>query len=188
MKIPIVDLTLENLQLLKEQNDWSDHFNVVVWPRVLFWLGIKEQFKEYTSLDWKIHFTPDNMHNNFISMHIRDDQDVFNFYFQVPLVEKLTFNLYLGDSTYNFFEIHPFLIDRKIIKKDEYQIQATSNILPHLVLSSESTKYDKAVLWEIDESSYLKAVANDPIINTLVAGFRKFISPLEKIIKGEWEL
>ena len=186
MKIPIIDLTLDNLKKLKAENDWSDHFNLVVWPRALFWLGLKEQFKEHALLDWKIHFTPDNMHNNFISMHVRDEKDVFNFYFQVPLVEKLSFNLYLGDSTYNFFEIHPFLISQGIIGKDEYEIQATSTILPHLVLSSANSKYDKGTLWKIEETNYQEIVKHDPVINLLVVNFKKFVIPLQKIINGEW--
>ncbi len=188
MKIPIIDLTLENLNKLKEQNDWSDHFKLVVWPRALFWLGLKELFNDYSSLDWKIHYTPENMHNNFISMHINDPKNVFNFYFQIPLVEKMSFNLYLGDNTYNFFEIHPFLISMGVIEKEEFDIKATSTVLPHLVLSTPISKYDKGTLWNIDENNYLEAVKIDSLINLLTLNFRKFIKPLEKIIKGDWIL
>ncbi|GAF02493.1 hypothetical protein [Saccharicrinis fermentans] len=188
MKIPIVDLNLVNVKELKAQNEWSDHFKLVVWPRILFWLGLKELFVDHKQLDWKIHFTPDNMHNNFISMHIVDEKEVFNFYFQVPLVERLSFNLYLGDNTYNFFEIHPALIAKGVIKKEEIEIGATSNILPHLVLSTSNSKYDKRILWDIDEDNYCKLVKYDPIINLLNANFIRFIPPLKKIIDNEWKL
>jgi len=188
MKIPIIDFTFDNIQKLKEQNAWSDHFNLVVWPRLLIWLGLKEEFKDYKDLNWKIHYTPDNMHNNFVSMHINDPSDTFNFYFQVPLVQNLSFNLYLGDSTYNFFEIHPKILSEKVIKDGEYKIQATSTILPHLVLSTPNSKYDRKVLMEINEENYLALVKNDPLINLLIVNFNKFIKPLQKIITGEWVL
>ncbi|MGQ1784422.1 MULTISPECIES: hypothetical protein [unclassified Saccharicrinis] len=188
MKIPIVDLTLENLKKLRQQNDWSDHFKLVVWPRTLLWLGLKELFADYKSLDWKIHFTPENMHNNFISMHVKDEKEVFNFYFQVPLVEKLSFNLYLGDSTYNFFEIHPALIAMGTMKKDEIEIQATTSVLPHLVLSTPNSKYDKGTLWEINEENYLYLVKNDALINLLTSNFKRFIPSLKKIIDSEWNI
>ncbi len=189
MKIPIIDLSLENLIELKEKHDYSEHFKLVVWPRALVWLGLKEQFKEFDTLHWKIHYTPENMHNNMISMHIGDpDEQKFNFYFQIPLVQKLSFNLYLGDSTYNFFEIHPLLIEKGVIKKDEIPIQATSTILPHLVLSDSESKYQKAVLWKINEENYKEQVKNDPLINLLLINFKRFIPPLQNIINGEWML
>lgn len=188
MKIPIIDFTLNNLHQLRQQNDWSDHFNLILWPRILIWLGIKEQFKEYTSLNWMIHYTPDNMHNNFISAHIKDDHNTFNFYFQIPLVEKLSFNLYLGDSTYNFFEIYPILLSKGIIKKDEYKLRATSTILPHLVLSTANSKYEKSTLYKINEKNYLTITQTDPLINLLTVNYKKFIPPLKKIIQGEWLL
>lgn len=46
MRIPIQALNIENLLTLKEHNDWNDHFKIVVWPRLLFWLGLTEQFSE----------------------------------------------------------------------------------------------------------------------------------------------
>ncbi len=188
MKIPIIDFTIENLNTLKSQNEWNDHFNLILWPRLLFWLGLKEHFSDYKALDWKIHYTPENMHNNFISMHIRDDNDRFNFYFQVPLVQKLSFNLYLGDNTYNFFEAHPMLISKGVIKKEEYKIGATSSILPHLVLSNTNHRYSQHCLRKINEVEYINLTKNDPLINLLIQNFKKFIPPLDKIIKGEWIL
>ncbi len=188
MKIPIIDLTFENIQILKEQNDWSDHFNLVVWPRLLIWLGLKDQFADNNDIKWMVHYTPDNMHNNFVSMHVIDPDETFNFYFQVPLVQNLSFNLYLGDSTYNFFEIYPRIISEGIIKEEEYKIQATSTILPHLVLSTANSKYERKVLMEINEDNYMTIVKNDPLINLLILNFNKFIKPLQKIITGEWKL
>ena len=188
MKIPIEELNLDIAKKLRIKNEWSDHFKLVVWPRILFWLGMKELFVDNEQLSWKIHYTPDNMHNNFISMHIVDEKEVFNFYFQVPLVERLSFNLYLGDNTYNFFEIHPVLIANGIIKKDEVEIGATSTVLPHLVLTTSNSKYDKKILWDIHEENYAKLVQHDAIINLLNANFIKFIPPLRRIIDNEWKI
>ncbi len=188
MKIPIIDLTIENIQKLREQNDWNDHFNLVVWPRLLIWLGLKAQFEDVEDLSWKVHYTPDNMHNNFVSMHINDPGKTFNFYFQIPLVQNFSFNLYLGDSTYNFFEIYPRIISEGIIKEEEYKIKATSTILPHIVLSTPQSKYERKVLMEINEENYHTMIKNDPLINLLLLNFNKFMKPLQKIISGEWKL
>lgn len=188
MKIPIVDLTLENIFILKEKNEWSDHFNLVVWPRILVWLGLKEQFKEINSLDWKIYYSPDNMHNNMISMHLKDPNKVFNFYFQVPLVQNLSFNLYLGDSTYNFFEIYPLLLSKGVVKKDELPLKATSTILPHLVLSTQNSKYNNETLWKVNDVNYSLIMQNDALINLLTYNFKRFIPPLQKIINSEWRI
>ena len=188
MKIPIIDFTLKNIQQLKEQNSWSDHFNIILWPRILVWLGLKEQFSDNQNIKWMIHYTPENMHNNFISMHIIDPNNTFNFYFQVPMVQNLSFNLYLGDSTYNFFEIHPLILNKGVIKKDEYKLEATSAILPHLVLSTPNSKYDRGTLLKINEENYIELTKTDPLINLLTLNFRKFIPPLQKIITGEWQL
>jgi len=187
MKIPIIDFTIENAINLKEQNSHSDHFNIILWPRILFWLGLKEHFSDYKNLNWKIHYTPDNMHNNFISMHVRYEKTKLNFYFQVPLVQKFSFNLYLGDNTYNFFDAYPLLNRKGVIKKDEYKIEATSTILPHLVLSTTANKYQQACIYRINEENYSDITKTDPAINLLVTSFRKFIPPIEKIINGEWK-
>ncbi len=188
MKIPIIDLTLENIQKLKAENDWSDHFNITLWLRLLIWLGLKEQFADKKELKWMIHYTPQNMHNNFVSMHIVDPADKFNFYFQCPLVEKFSLNLYLGDNTYNFFEAHPLLMEKNVFKDGEYPIAATSTILPHLVLSTKVSKYTKDCLYHIDESNYIELTKTDPFINLLTLNFNKFITPIQKIINGEWKL
>ncbi len=188
MKIPIIDLTIENIQKLQEQNDWSDHFNLVVWPRLLVWLGLKDQFLDYKDLNWKVHYTPDNMHNNFVSMHVNDPNQTFNFYFQIPLVQNFSFNLYLGDSTYNFFEIYPKLIEEGVVNDGEFKIQATSTILPHLVLSTPQSKYERKVLMEINEKNYSVLVKNDPLINLLIWNFNRFIKPLQMIVDGKWSL
>lgn len=156
MKIPIIDLSLDNVLKLKQENDWNDHFKLILWPRILTWLGLKEQFNSLESLDWKIHYTPENMHNNFISMHIKDEKDTFNFYFQVPLVQNLSFNLYLGDNTYNFFETYPLIIKNNLISEDEYKVKATSTILPHLLLSSANHKYSRDCLMKINDKNYLE--------------------------------
>ncbi len=188
MKIPIIDLTLENVQKLKLENEWSDHFNLILWPRILVWLGLKEHLNENRDLSWKIHYTPENMHNNFVSMHVNDPNETFNFYFQIPLVQNLSFNLYLGDSTYNFFEIHPYLISKGVINKDAFKIEATSTILPHLVLSTPRSKYDRKLLMEITEENFVELTKNDPLINLLISNFNKFIPPLQNIISGNWKL
>ena len=121
-------------------------------------------------------------------MHVHDPRQVFNFYFQIPLVEKLSFNLYLGVSTYNFFEIHPLLMKKGLIEKEEFQIKATSSTLPSLVLSTSNSKYDKSTLWKINEQNYSDMVKHDPIINLLTLNFKRFVPALIKIIEGEWKL
>ncbi len=188
MKVPLEELNIENLFKLKEQFSWNDHFKLVVWPRLLYWLGLKEQFLDYSTINWKLHFSPENMHNNFISMHVNDINEVFNFSFQVPLIQNLKFNLYLGNSSYHFFEIYPLLISKNVIRKDEFEIKATSTILPHLVLSSTNSKYNREILWNINETNYSLKVKNDPLINLLTDRFRKFIPAFEKIIRGEWQI
>ncbi|WP_068471584.1 hypothetical protein [Saccharicrinis aurantiacus] len=188
MKIPQIDFTLANLTQLKEENSWNDHFTITLWPRLLNWLGIIEQFKDYANIEWRLHYTPNNMHSNMLSAHIIDPNKTFNFYFQIPLKQNFQFNLYLGDNTYNFFEIHPFLVHKGVISNSEPKIEATSSILPHLVLSTENSKYQRATLMKINSDNYISITKNDPLINLLVLNFSKFIAPLNKIISGEWQL
>jgi hypothetical protein len=186
MKIPLKDFTLKNVQKIKQNNKWNDHFNFILWPRILVWLGLMEQFNDIKSVQWKIHYSPNNMNNNMISIHIQDPNKVFNFHFQIPLIQKLNFNLFLGDSTYNFFEAHPLLLSNGIMKPNEFPIKATSNILPHLLLSTPVNKYNPKTLQVINENNYLQLTKHDALINMLTYHFKKFIPALENIIKGVW--
>ncbi len=188
MKIPQLSFTLSNLKKLKEENEWSDHFNIILWPRILNWLGLAELFSEHQEIDWRIHYTPDNMHSNMISAHIIDPNNTFNFYFQIPLKQKLQLNLYLGDSTYNFFEVYPILEHKGIITQSTPPVEATSTILPHLVLSGNNNKYAQEIIRAIDETNYSKLVTTDPLINLITKQFNKYIPVLQKIINGEWQL
>jgi hypothetical protein len=188
MKIPLKNFTLENVKKIKQHNEWNEHFNVILWPRILVWLGLKEQFIDIESIQWKIHYSPDNMNNNMISIHIKDPERVFNFYFQIPLIQKLNFNLFLGDNTYNFFEAHPLLLSNRIIKPNEFPVKASSNILPHLQLSTHVNKYNPQALIKINEINFKQLTKHDALINMLTYHFKKFIPALENIINGAWHL
>ncbi len=188
MKIPQIPFTLKEVQKLKAENDWNEHFNIILWPRILNWLDLSELFNEKKELEWRMHYTPNNMHSNMISAHIIDPNNTFNFYFQIPLKQKLQVNLYLGDSTYNFFEIYPLLKYKGIITDENPPVGATSTILPHLILSGNHNVYAQETIENINENNYSEITKNDPLINLLVHHFNKYIPVLQKIINGEWKL
>jgi hypothetical protein len=92
----------------------------------------------------------------------------------------------LGDNTFNFFEAHPLLLEKGVIKEGEYPVDATMNTLPHLMLSSRKDKFEmKSLNSQVLDEDEVKQSA---LYQLLKQAFEKFNTPLFEIIKGTYQL
>ncbi len=182
------DITLlnsENIENLGQLYIDDPHFNTIVKPRILFLNKLQDLFIEESNLSWQINYSPTHRSSNCVRITLKDAQKKFAFYYQIPLLQRFELHLYLGNNTFNFFEAYPFLIEKEVMKEDEYKVKATTQILPHMVLSLRSTNYQREFM---DENLTLNAILDSNIYKNISNAFNQFNEALFNIIHSKWLL
>ena len=92
--------------------------------------------------------------------------------------------VYLSNSTVHFLDLYNFLIDKNIIKKDQFALKAEYHTIPHFILNTETKRYDMSILNQYSLSDEI----DDQIIDKKVKadienGFDQFNLIFEEIIK-----
>ncbi len=182
---------MNNIYLLAQNNidqlqdlyaGYDDHFNLVAAPRIRLFLKMKEIINN-NHLLWTIKYSPVNKPENEIRASVVDPNKKFHFYFAIPLSQKFELKLFLGDNTFNFFEAHPFLIQKEIIKKDEFNVSATLNTLPHLILSDKIQRIDRTLL---ESEVKMESVKESELFLLIETMIKRFTPSLVKIVNNEW--
>lgn len=180
------DLSETGLSDLRSTFADDEYFNSIAWPRLRFIEAIKKQLDVKVALDWKVKYSPINRAENRVMISLVDARNKFHFYYAIPLSLRLSVHLFLGDNTFNFFEAHPLLKQQGVIKEDEFRVAATSNTLPHLVLSQKTDRFEQAFL-STDEFNDEK-LRESSLYQLLDASFRRFNQSLFHIIDGSYQL
>lgn len=178
-------LNTHNIQLLNDLYSEDPHFSNIVKVRLAFLNRIKDLFIEDINLEWQIHFSATHRSSNCVRIVLKDLQSKFAFYYQIPLLQRFELHLYLGNNTFNFFEAHPFLIKKNVMRADEYKVKATTQILPHLDLSSRKVNFQRAFM---EESLPLENLMESQIYRKLNQAFGQFNEALFNIINSKWML
>lgn len=180
------ELNTTGLDELRSAFSHDEHFQSIAWPRIRLINAIKDELEGAGELVWRVKYSPVNRAGNGIVISLPDERRKFHFYYTIPLSLRLTCHLYLGDNTFNFFEAHPLLIEQGIISAEEFRVEATSNTLPHLVLSQSSDRYEQHLLAQaIYDSQELR---QSGLFQLLERSFKKFNQPLLSIINGTYQL
>lgn len=182
----VLDFTSESINNLCIQNKDDVHFTHIVKPRLMFLLKIKELHSNFRNFKWFIRYSPVNKGNNALCIQLTDPRDKFAFYFNIPLLQGFQLQLYLGNNTFNFFETHPLLIEKGVMRKDEYEVKATSNTLPHLILSNKSTRYQLDLIEDCNIEDI--KIKDSKINQCLENAFKQFNQALFNIINTKWLL
>ncbi|MCG8579198.1 MAG: hypothetical protein MI866_04745 [Bacteroidales bacterium] len=181
-----VSLSKEGIGALKQRFAGNEQFEIIALPRLNFIYAVKQQLKDFNNLEWNIKFSPVNRSENRVTISLVDDRKKFHFFYVIPLSLRLSVHLFLGDNTFNFFEAHPLLLEKGIIKEGEYPVDATMNTLPHLILSAPKDKFEMAVLSKpvLNEEN----IRQSSLYKLLNTAFERFNSPLFGIINGSYQL
>lgn len=179
-------LSKEGIEALSQHLVGNEQFESIALPRLNLINAVKQQLSSYENLEWSIKFSPVNRSENCVIISLIDEQKKFHFFYIIPLSLRLKVQLFLGDNTFNFFEAHPLLLKKGIIKDGEYPVDATMNTLPHLMLSTRNDRFESAHL----HSSKLSVdeVKQSCLYRLLKQSFEKFNTPLFDIINGTHQL
>jgi len=182
----MIDLSAESIDKLAEQYQDDVHFKHIAWPRLVFLLKIKALHSDMEHIEWSINYSPVNKANNSIRIQLQDPRGKFTFYYNIPILQRFQLQLYLGNNTFNFFEAHPLLIKKGVMQDDEFEIKATINTLPHLILSKNITRYDLDLLKEgiVDTNK----IEGSKVSRCIDMAFEQFNEALFNIINAKWLL
>nr|WP_321408925.1 hypothetical protein [uncultured Carboxylicivirga sp.] len=153
---------------LCEQHKEDPHFATIALPRLRLLNKLQVFFIDEARLIWEIVYSPINKATNCVRIHLNDPNERFAFYFEIPLMQRFDLHLYLGNNTFNFFEAHPLLIEKKVIEKDEFEVKATNHTLPHLDLNVPKARFERPLL---EEEITLDSVRESQIYSNVSKAF-----------------
>lgn len=178
-------LTAEHIDLLYRECKVDPHFESIVLPRLLFLNKLKELFTNENQLEWKLLYSPVNKSSNCIRISLKDPNEKFAFYYEIPLMQRFDLFLFLGNNTFNFFEAYPLLLSKEVMQEGDYKIKATSRVLPHLDLNIPRANFERPLL---NQNVSLDEINNSQIFKNISMAFNKFNAPLFNIIHSKWLL
>lgn len=180
-----LQLTTENIEKLKLEYEFDDHFSSIALPRIAFLNKLKDLFIEHEKLNWELHYSPVHKASNCVRVVLNDPSDKFAFYFEIPLMQRFDLLLFLGNNTFNFFEAYPLLLSKGVFAEGDYKVKATSRILPHMDINTPRARYEYELL---SEQTKVNEILNSQIYKNVLAAFDKFNTPLFNIINAQWIL
>lgn len=182
MKHPFNKNNLE--KAIKEYQN-NQNFAHIALPRLKILLAIKKELKEISHLDWEFEYNHTNVNQNSVRIYFKNEiSNNFNFFYEIPLSMNFEFRVFLSNSTVHFLDIYNFLIEKKIIEKDQYRLKAEYHTIPHFIINSETKRYDHSIINKYS----LSEEVDDQIIDLKVKsdieiGFDKFNLIFGEIIK-----
>ncbi len=174
-----------NLEKAIEEYQGNPNFIHNALPRLKILLAIKKELKEISSLEWEFEYNHTNINHNSVKIHFKNQiSNDFNFHYEIPLSRNFELRVYLSNSTIHFLDLYNFIIEKKIIKKDQFALKAEYHTLPHFIINSETRRYNMSIINQYSTSDELENQSIDEKIKTDIEnGFDKFNLIFEEIIK-----
>lgn len=182
MKQPFTTANLE-----KAINAYQDYqnFTHTALPRLKILLAIKKELKDISGLEWEFEYNHSNIKQNSVKIHFKHQISTdFNFYYEIPLSMNFELRVFLSNSTIHFLDLYNFLIEKKIINKDQYRLKAEYHTIPHFIINSETRRYNMAILNKFAKAEEMSdQPIDEKVKNDIVNGFDRFNLIFEKIIR-----
>ncbi|MBI9060066.1 hypothetical protein L3049_21165 [Labilibaculum sp. DW002] len=174
-----------NLNKAIKEYQANQNFIHTALPRLNILLAIKKELKSISNLEWEFEYNHTNVNQNAVRIQFRNQiSNDFNFFYEIPLSMNFELRAYLSNSTVHFLDLYNFLIDKNIIKKDQFALKAEYHTIPHFILNTKTKRYDMSILNQYSLSDEI----DDQIIDKKVKadienGFDQFNLIFEEIIK-----
>lgn len=136
-----------NLEKFSQEYSGNENFTHIALPRLKILYAIKKELKSISKLDWYVEFNHSDINLNRVILRYRQsDNKDFNFYYEIPLSLKFELRIFLSNSSIHFIDLYNFLLEKKIIKKDQFAIKAAYHTIPHFLINSETKRYDMKII------------------------------------------
>ncbi|WP_372753930.1 hypothetical protein [Labilibaculum sp.] len=137
----------KNLNKFIQDYSGNENFAHIVLPRLKLLYAIKKELKNISEIEWYVEFSHADINlNRVVLQYIKSKNNDFNFYYEIPLNSKFELRVFLSNSSIHFIDLYNFLLEKKIIEKDQYKIKAAYHTIPHFILNTETRRYDMSIL------------------------------------------
>jgi len=182
MKYPF---TAENIKKLSQEYSGNQNFILNTLPRLKILHTIKKSLNTIPNLYWHVEYNHTDVSMNRITIHHQNKANKdFNFFYEIPLSLKFELRVFLSNSSIHFIDLYNFLLEKGIIRKNQFPIKATYHTIPHFILNSETKYYDMRIInkhsTHDDLNEYL---IDEKVKNEIQSGFKIFNPIFDQIIE-----
>jgi hypothetical protein len=136
-----------NLEKFRQEYSDNENFMHIALPRLKILYAIKKELKSLSELDWYVEFNHSDVNLNRVILKYRQSENKdFNFYYEIPLNLKFELRIFLSNSSIHFIDLYSFLLEKKIIEKDQFTIKAAYHTIPHFLINSGTKRYDMGII------------------------------------------
>ena len=154
----------------------NQNFIYTALPRLKALYDIKKEFKNIANLEWSFEFDHVNVNTNrLLISYSQDKSSDFEFYYEIPLIQRFELRVYLAKSSVHFLDIYNFLIEKNIITSNQFILKAEYHTIPHFIINENIKRYNQGILNQYrNEKDFDGELIDSSIKNEIERGFRIF--------------
>ncbi|MBN2596885.1 hypothetical protein [Labilibaculum sp.] len=177
--------TATNLGKLCEEYSENQNFVLNTLPRLKILHAIKKDLNTITNLEWNIEYSPANVNMNRVIIHYQNQAcKDFNFFYEIPLSLNFELRVFLSNSSIHFIDLYNFLLEKKILIKDQFSIKAAFHTIPHFVINKKTKRYDISIINKHSNSyKFNENLIDENVKNDIQSGFEIFNPIFDQIIE-----
>lgn len=181
MKYPF---TATNIEKLNQEHSMNQNFTQNVCPRLKILHAIKKNLNAIPNIDWYVEYNHIDVNMNRITIQYQNKAcKDFNFFYEIPLSLKFELRVFLSNSSIHFIDLYNFLLENKIMKKDQFSIKAAYHTIPHFIINSSTKRYDMNIINKYSISNdQNENLIDEKVKNDIQSGFEIFNPIFDQII------
>jgi hypothetical protein len=180
----ILEFNQQNLDNISNEFIDNQNFVHITFPRLKSLLAIKKELKEMANLSWFVEFNHINTNKNRVFINYTHTKgDDLSFFYEIPLNQRFELRAYLANSSVHFIDLYNFLLEKKILTEDQYQLKAEYHTIPHFILNTEVKRYDTRILnCNNSVENYIDLKVDVSLKDEIESNIKKFNSIYEQIL------
>lgn len=177
--------TAVNIEKLRQEYSGNQSFILNTLPRLKILHAIKKELNTIPNLEWQIEYNHTNVNLNCVTIQYQNQAcKDFNFFYEIPLSLKFELRVFLSNSSVHFIDLYNFLLEKKIISKDQFSIKAAYHTIPHFVINSETKRYDMSIINKHSALTHLNEnLIDEKVKKEIQSGFEIFNPIFNQIIE-----
>ncbi len=167
-------LNKNNIKTATNKFSTNEHFKHIALPRLMVIYAIKKTLCNIPELKWFFEYDFTNINTNRVVLEYQHPMSAdLKLFYEIPLTQKFELRAFLGISSAHFLDIYNFLLNKKIIKENQFILKAEYHTIPHFILN-KTQQYNIDILRSIELSSDLEKYIDNHIQQDIKAGIELF--------------
>lgn len=174
-----------NIEKLNQEYSGNQNFIHNTLPRIKILHTIKRNLNIIPNLYWHVEYNHANVNMNRVTIHYQNKASKdFNFFYEIPLSLKFELRVFLANSSIHFIDLYNFLLENRIMTKNQFSIKAAYHTIPHFIINSETKRYNMSIINKHSAHNDLNEnLLDEKVKNDIQSGFAIFNPIFDQLIE-----